>query len=357
MTNPNLERWKWLDLTREPESPEDLVPRVLTPGWITLFSGAPGVGKSYGHQALVAAALTGGTWLGLPVTGIERILVVDEENPPVVAWQRLRALGVVPEHAERVRYCSQVGCRLGADTWADELLAIVAEFKPQLVIIDSAASATATAVNENDSISIMFAEVLRPLARLEVAVLLLHHHRKATGNISERILGGMQWEGQIDRHLAFDAPSKTPTSWSTPTGTTCASFTVKVAPGKSRHGVAIDPIEFTIESEQDADGRYLSIALKRQDPGAGSGPRHDVVELIATAMVEFLAGRPDNRAGLGEIVTDLNERIESEQLAITVKSHNARLQPNDGRVTKALSRLKDRGLVTKAGRGVYVLVD
>jgi hypothetical protein len=329
---------------------------VLTPGWITLFSGAPGVGKSYGHQALVAAALTGGTWLGLPVTGIERILVVDEENPPAIAWQRLRALGVGPERAEQVRYYSQVGCRLGADTWAEELLAIVEQFTPQLVVIDSAASAAATAVNENDSISVMFAAVLRPLARLGVAVLLLHHHRKAAGNISERILGGMQWEGQIDRHLAFDAPCKTPTSWSTPDGTTCASFTVKVAPGKSRHGVAIDPIEFTIESEQDADGCYLSIALKRQHPAAGSVAGPDVVELIAAAVMEFLNGRPDDRAGLGEIVAGLNRRIESGHLAITVKSHDARLKTNDGRLTKALDRLKNRDLVTKAERGVYVLV-
>jgi hypothetical protein len=226
---------------------------------------------------------------------------------------------------------------------------------PQVVVIDAAASATATAVNENDSISVMFADVLRPLARLGVAVLLLHHHRKAPGAVGEQILGGMQWEGQIDRHLAFKAPSKTPESWSTPAGTTRASFAVKVVPGKARHGVAIDPIEFTIESEQEADGRYMSIALKRKDPGAGSVAAPDGVELIAKAIVEFLTGRPDHQAGLGEIVTDLNDRIESDQLDITVKNGDS-LQTNNGRVTKALTRLTDRGLLTRAERGVYALV-
>lgn len=351
----NLDRWQPLDLEREPEPPVDLVPRVLTRGWITLFSGAPGVGKSYGHQSLIAAALTGRTWLGLSVTGIERILVIDEENPPGVAFQRLRGLGVVPEHAERLRYFSQTGCRLGAGTWATELVEIVEEWRPDLVIVDSASSATATLLNENDSISAMFSEVLRPLARLGCAVLVLHHHRKAGGDVGERILGGMQWEGQLDRHISFDAPEKAAKSWPTPSGTEHASFKVKVEAGKSRHGLGIDKTEFSIESEQDADGRYLSIALKLQEADPDAGP--DVVGLIAGAVVGFLSGHLERRAGLGEIVADLNAQIADERLAIVVKSNGGELQTNDGRVDKALARLVERKLLTRPERGVYELVD
>jgi hypothetical protein len=350
----NLDRWIGLDLEREPDPPEDLIPRVLTKGWITLFSGAPGVGKSYAYQSLLAAALTGGTWLGRPVAGIDRILVVDEENPPDVVWQRLRALGVRQEHADQLRYFSQIGCRLGADTWADELISIVEEFRPDLVVVDSASSATATAVNENDSISVMFSEVLRPLARAGCAVLVLHHHRKAGGAVGERILGGMQWEGQIDRHLSFEAPDKAAKSWSTPAGTVRASFKVRLKAGKSRHGIGINPTDFSIESEQDPDGRYIRISLQAREKDGPTGP--DVVELIASVIVEVLTGRLDRRAGLREIVADLNQRIADEQLQITVKGHDGELQTNDGRVTKALERLKDRQLITKPERGTYVLV-
>ena len=348
----SLDRWQALDLAHEPEPPEDLVPRVLSRGWITLFSGAPGVGKSYGHQSLIAAVLTGGTWLGLPVTGIERILVVDEENPPGVVSQRLRALGVNAEHADRVRYYSQIGCRLGADGWSDELLQLVDRFEPQLVVVDSASSATSTLLNENDSISAMFAQVLRPLARLGCAVLVLHHHRKAGGDTGERILGGMQWEGQIDRHIAFDAPEKAATSWPTPAGTVRASFKVDLTAGKSRHGVGIDKTEFSIESEQDTDGRYRWITLAPRPADHHTGP--DVVERIASAILDILGERPDRRAGLGEMVDDLNARIGDGQLGVVVKT--GQLQTNDGRVTKALERLRDRGMLSKAARGVYGLV-
>lgn len=348
----NLDRWIPLDLEHESDPPEDFVPGVLTPGWITLFSGAPGVGKSYGHQALIAAALTGETWLGLPVTGIERILAVDEENPPGVVSQRLRAFGVGEEHADRLRYFSQIGCRLGSDTWAAELLTIAGEFNPHLVIVDSASSATATSVNENDSIGVMFASVLRPVARLGCAVLVLHHHRKAGGDIGERILGGTQWEGQIDRHIAFDAPKKAATSRPMPAGTTRASFKVNLKAGKSRHGLGIDKTEFSIESEQDPDGRYRWIRLELQDVPA-AGP--DAVEQIASAIVEFLTGRPDRRAGLGEMVADLNARITERRLALTVKGNGGQLQRNDGRVANALGRLKDRSQISKPERGVYAV--
>lgn len=144
MDDSTHSRWIALDLDSDEEPPADLVPRVLTPGWLTLFSGPPASGKSFAYQALIAAALDGNDWLGMPVRGIERVIVVDEENPRDVVRQRLRAFGV-KDSPERLRYYSQIGCRLGEAHWAEELLEIAAEFKPDLVVIDSASSATSVA--------------------------------------------------------------------------------------------------------------------------------------------------------------------------------------------------------------------
>jgi hypothetical protein len=329
------ERWIALDLARTPTPPDDLVPKVLTRGWVTLFSGPPAAGKSYGYQSLCAAAMNGGTWLGLRVRGIERIVVVDEENPADVVLQRLRAFGVGAQHADRLRYFSQVGCRLGSPhdpSWGEELLAIVGDFKPDLVVIDSASSATATATSENDSISTTFSGVLRPLARLGCAVLLLHHDRKAGGDVGERVLGGMQWLGQVDRQVAFEAKATRPDTWATPAGTLRASFPIRLLAGKARQGIGIPDTRASIESEQDADGSYRWVRL-------------DVAEAVPDASRElgerilaFVGVQEGGSARLAEIASELG------------------VARNDGRLSRALDALLRRGAITKLARGVYVAV-
>jgi hypothetical protein len=327
----SLDRWIPLDLTRKPDPPNDLVPRVLTPGWITLFSGPPGAGKSYGYVSLIAAALTEGRWLGIPVDGIERVVVLDEENPRDVALQRLRAFGVNGEHTEGLRYYSQLGCRLGGDgSWSDELTEIVSEFHPQLVVIDSASSATATQINENDSISNMFSTVLRPLARLGCAVLLVHHDRKAGGTVDERVLGGMQWLGQVDRQIAFQAREARADSWTTVEGTTRASFPVRIVAGKARQGVGMSEARASIESEQSPDGSYRWIRLELDESA-------DEDQHLDEQIVEFLFKCERQRARLGVIAGELE------------------MSSNDGRLGRALKRLLKRRAITKPERGTYAL--
>ncbi len=328
------DRWVPLDLTRDPEPTVDLVARVLTAGWITLFSGPPGAGKSYGYQSLVAAALTGGTWLGLPVQGIERIVVIDEENPADVALGRLRAFGVTDEHADRLRYYSQVGCRLGSphDTsWGDELLQIVADFAPQLVVVDSVSSATATALNENDSIGATFSTVLRPLARLGCAVLLLAHDRKGGGEVSERVLGGVQWLGQVDRQIAFEGATR-PDTWTTPEGTVRASFPLRLLAGKSRQGVGIPGTRASIESEQHSDGSYSWVRL---DAGEATP---DAMQQLGDRIIAFLTEQQDRCGRLSEI---------AEHLGIPT---------NNGGLSRALVALQGRKTIIKPKRGVYAVV-
>lgn len=328
------DRWVALDFSQDPIPTIDFVPRVITPGWITLFSGAPGSGKSYAYQALVAAAMTGDSWLGMPVNGIERVLVVDEENPSDTVIQRLRAFGVGAEHAARIRYYSQIGCRLGAPTdssWGDELLAIVGEYRPQLVVVDSASSATATALNENDSISATFSTVLRPLARLGCAVVLIAHDRKSGGEVAERVLGGVQWLGQIDRQIAFEARSRRADAWTTADGTERVSFPIRLVAGKGRQGIGIPDTNASIESDQDQQGAYRWVRL---DTGE-SAP--NVSRELSEGIIAVLRGREDGRARLAEIATSVD------------------LAANDGRLVRALESMLRRGEIVKPARGIYAL--
>jgi nucleotide-binding universal stress UspA family protein len=73
-------------LSKPPEPPEWIVQDFLARYWITLMNGREGSGKSNAYQALIGAALTGQQWLGRDVN-VNRILVVDEENPSGVVNQ------------------------------------------------------------------------------------------------------------------------------------------------------------------------------------------------------------------------------------------------------------------------------
>lgn len=320
-------RWIPLDLDSDEEPPADLVPRVLTPGWLTLFSGPPGSGKSNAYQALVAAALNGTDWLGMPVRGIEHVIVVDEENPPFVVRQRLHAFGV-KDCAGRLRYYSQIGCRLGEGEWVEELLEIAAEFGPHLVVIDSASSATTTATNENDSIAQTFAAVLRPLARLGAAVLILHHDRKASGPVADRVLGGVQWLGQVDRQIAFEAKATRADEWTTPNGTLRANFPTRLVAGKSRQGVGIPNTAVLIESEQDQDGayRWMQLSVTEGEPDKGAAFAQRVVDALGAGQMRNI---------------DLAERLG--------------VKPNDSRLRSALATLTQRGEIVKLAPGLYEL--
>lgn len=330
----NVDRWQALDLGADPAPPEWLVRDVAARHWITMFGGPPGAGKSYGYQSLVAAAMTRrGEWLGRPVTGIDRVLVVDEENPRDAALRRLRGFGVGPEHSERLRYFSQNGVRLGAGAWAAELTSIASTFRPDLIVLDSVSSSLAVLMNDNDSVSATFSSVLRPLARLGAAVVVLHHDRKGGGDVSERVLGGMQWIGQLDRQIAFEALAERPDTWATAEGTTRASFPISLTSGKSRDGVGLPTTHFTIESEAEPDGRYrwlrLDLTPRHGDSPAAPAP---AVRALAALLAETLAAGEMKRADLAA--------------AAAVSASNSTLE-------KALGWGVQRGMFCKPRHGVY----
>lgn len=323
-----LDRWQPLDLGSEPRPPEWLVQDVLARGWITLWGGPPGAGKSYVYQGLVGAAMAGGDWLGRPISGLDRILAIDEENPGDVAIRRLRGFDVGPEHAGRLRYYNQLGVRLGSGAWADELQTIASEFRPDLIVLDSVSSALAVNVNENDSISETFSSVLRPLAKRGSAVLVLHHDRKAGGDVAERVLGGVQWIGQVDRQVAFEAQAKRPATWATSAGTTRASFPIRLSDGKARDGVGLPTTDLTIESEMNPDGTYRWMRLDLTPKGGDAAP---AVRSLAARIAEVLA-------------TEMQR--QDVAAAVNVDASSSTLE-------KALKWGAEHGLFRKAGHGRY----
>jgi AAA domain len=263
--------WLPLDLSRPPEPPEWLVPDYLARGWITLDHGREGSGKSVVYQAIVAAALTGAPFLGRKVN-INRILVIDEENPVDVVNSRLKAMGYDhAQHRGRLLYFSQIGCRLGEGTWGDQLLAIAEDFGPDLVVIDSMSSAT-VATWGNETITPLFASVFRPLVKAGRSLLLNHHDRKAGGEIQDRASGGTQWLAQVDRQIAFEKVAPIAVE-ELDDGAVRLRFPIKIAAGKARQGKPFPDTYVSVlsESEPQDHDRLRKMWLEEAAPPAAEG--------------------------------------------------------------------------------------
>lgn len=237
-----------------------------------------GSGKSMLYQTLIGAAMAGEPWLGRDVSAIERVLVIDEENPADVVAARLKACGYEDDRDRgRLLYFDQIGCRLGVATWNEQLLGIAADFRPDLVVIDSMFAAT-TATWGNETINPLFASVFKPLARLDCALWLNHHDRKAGGDIGDRASGGDQWMAQVDRQIAVDKLAEGATPKASEDGYLRLSFPIRLTGGKSRQGRSLPETYVSIESssrpeEPDLPVRMWLEVIEKQAPKDADGWR------------------------------------------------------------------------------------
>lgn len=160
-------------LSTQPEPVPWLIERFAVPGTITMVAGREGQGKSMLALALATAVGHGAAFLGMGCAP-GRVLVVDAENGEHEAHRRIHGMGV---KRETLIYVEAEGFSLSKDLALLE--ALVAEHKPQLLVLDSLRSLTPS-LDENDSAQAEAA--VRPVQALvrrhNCACLLLHHAGK-----------------------------------------------------------------------------------------------------------------------------------------------------------------------------------
>lgn len=196
-----------LDLDAEEAPPEYVIEGMFEVETVNLVSGDTGTAKSILFQDMTVAAATGRTWIGRKVHA-ERVLYIDEENPRRTVRRRLRALGARNDDLSAFRYINRQGVELGTERWDAWLRAEIEAFRPDLVVIDTAMSATTAEVNENDSVVALY-KSLRPIvSELGTCAVILHHNRKDApggrrGDPSQAALGARQWAGQADQQFTL----------------------------------------------------------------------------------------------------------------------------------------------------------
>ncbi len=176
---------------------------------LALLAGRPKVGKSTLVFALIAAAIRGMTFLGLPAKA-QGVLLLTEERRDTLA-EKARILGLMDAE---VPVYALTRHDVGAMSWPEvvrQAMTFCRENKLDVLIVDTLdrwtglrgdAENAAGAVNEA-------MEPLQFAAAAGLAVLALSHQRKSGGEFGDAVRGSNAFTGAVDVVIELERPSRT----------------------------------------------------------------------------------------------------------------------------------------------------
>jgi len=167
----------------------------ITRGGISVLGGAPGVGKSRAALGLAISGATGRPWMGLPVHCRYRTLIIQIENGEYRLKRELAEAfadlhGVDMDEWLRITPPPSQGLAFNEPAFRAELVQVIAEFRPGLIIIDPW-NRVAEGDRQGDYRSALddIFSCLPPAAAEKPAILILHHMRKKGSEQQTRKLG------------------------------------------------------------------------------------------------------------------------------------------------------------------------
>ena len=190
-------RLDWAALWSEPDDEEWIIEPLLPARRLVALYSSPKVGKSLLMLELAVGIARGTRVLGYLPDRARRVLYVDFENDPRGDIRtRLQAMHVGPEHLDNLVYLSfpTMG-KLDNERGAVDLLAAVAHYAAEVVVIDTVSRAVAGPENENDTWLDFYRHTGLALKQAGVAMIRLDH----AGKDAERgQRGGSAKEGDVD---------------------------------------------------------------------------------------------------------------------------------------------------------------
>jgi hypothetical protein len=192
-------------------APPALIEGLLHEGETIVVAGRQKVGKSRLTQQMALSIVTGKPFLGMAVSRIGRVLMIDLENRPAPLSERFRRMGVSPEAGKRLHvWCAGSLDSAFPDATADGkrlLSKMIEQVRPDVLIIDP--WRLWLDGDENDAQNIV--RGLKALAALRVAmptlaIIIVHHVRKEKFESPHRLLQDPSlWADAVSGHHALSS--------------------------------------------------------------------------------------------------------------------------------------------------------
>jgi len=214
-------------------------------GGLVVLAGEPAGGKTFICMDLALSLATGHSWLGMATRTSRRVLVVDEENSGQLIRTRYKSLKMAKTNGYNIADIPLKVLHGNGYCWSSpnkyiNLLATIAEFSPQWVILDSLVRlAAGLDENSNSDMARFNSEFIGPIRRLGSGVIILHHMSKPNQYASQarhRIRGASE---------IFAAPDMVWTLKQT------TKFKRVLEQSKNRFSVLAKPVEITFSEQPD----------------------------------------------------------------------------------------------------------
>lgn len=190
-----------LDDVLEYPEPQYLIDPVLIEGTVSVLGAYTGTGKSILALSIIKAILTGeALWGKYEVVKTGPALLIDEETPQGFLRERTEKMGFAPGLPLYLLHFQDV--RLDRDDFFSALMEKVEEVRPILVVIDSLIRVHR--MKEDDAVAMsLVVGRLRKIANYGTTVLVIHHHKKGEGPLSQKLRGSSDIPGGVDIEYAL----------------------------------------------------------------------------------------------------------------------------------------------------------
>lgn len=188
------------DVFNYPE-PTYLIDPLLIEGTVTILGAYTGAGKSITALSIIQAVLTGSSlWGKFSANRSGPVLLIDEETPDSFLKDRVGKMGFEKEWPLHFLHFQSV--RLDDGALFEAVMEKIQEVQPVLVVVDSLIRIHRQREDDATAMALVV-DRLRKIANAGTTVLVIHHHRKAEGPLSQKLRGSSDIPGGVDIEYAL----------------------------------------------------------------------------------------------------------------------------------------------------------
>jgi RecA/RadA recombinase len=194
-------------LRAEDNNVAEVVSGILPKAGVCIVAGEPGTGKTWLVLALARDVATGKPFLGKFAAEQGSVLVIDEESGKYRLQKRMQKLGVTENLP--IAFSIMKVINLSDPSWEEPLREVIAQQKPELVVLDSLVRIHRGDENQSTEMAKLFATLTKFREEFGCAFVITHHLRKRVqqsklNTLEQRLRGSSDIAAYADTVLGLD---------------------------------------------------------------------------------------------------------------------------------------------------------